>query len=50
MRTPPPDMWCDCAALDAPLSAVSVPANADVDQLGRFDARGDVVVWIGFDD
>ena len=50
MRTPPPDMWCDCAALDAPESAVRVPANAEVDQLGRLDARGEEVFWAGLDE
>lgn len=39
-----------CVALDAPDSAVSVPANADVDQVGRFDARGDVTLGTGFVD
>lgn len=37
---PPPCTWCDCVALEAPDNAVSVPANADVDQLGRFDDSG----------
>lgn len=39
-----------CVALDAPDSAVSVPANADVDQVGRLDARGDVTLGTGFVD
>ena len=50
MRTPPPCMLYDCATLDAPDKAVSVPANAEVDQLGRFDASGDVVVCTGFEE
>jgi hypothetical protein len=43
--TPPCE--CDCGALDAPDKAVNVPANADVDQLGRLAARGDAVDGIG---
>lgn len=39
-----------CAVLDAPDNAVSVPANADVDQLGRFDAKGEVTDCTGFDE
>ena len=37
-------------ALDAPESAVSVPANAEVDQVGKLDARGDVALGTGFVD
>ncbi len=37
-RTEPPLVVC--VALDAPDSAVRVPANADVDHVGRFDANG----------
>lgn len=39
-----------CVALDAPDSAVSVPANADVDHVGRFAASGEVTVCAGFSD
>lgn len=39
-----------CVALDAPESAVRVPANADVDHVGRFAARGDDAVGAGFVD
>lgn len=46
--TAPPDVcW---VALDAPDNAVRVPANALVDQVGRFDASGDVTVATGLDD
>jgi hypothetical protein len=48
IRTAPP-LVC-CVALDAPESAVSVPANADVDHVGKFDARGDVTLGTGFVD
>jgi len=44
-RTAPPVVCC--VALDAPESAVSVPANALVDQVGRFEASGDVTVGTG---
>ena len=30
-----------CVVLDAPDSAVRVPANADVDHVGRLDDNGD---------
>lgn len=50
MRAPPPCTWYACAALGAPESAVNVPANAEVDQLGRFAARGDVVLGAGFEE
>ncbi|KAJ3485350.1 hypothetical protein NLI96_g5010 [Meripilus lineatus] len=36
--------------LDAPDNAVRVPANADVDQLGRFDANGEVTDCTGFEE
>ena len=47
-RTEPPLVVC--VALDAPDSAVRVPANADVDHVGRFDANGDVTLGTGFVD
>jgi hypothetical protein len=34
----------------APDSAVNVPANADVDQVGRLDDSGEVVLGAGLDD
>ena len=43
-RTPP--AVC-CVVLDAPESAVSVPANAEVDQFGRFADNGDVMLGAG---
>ena len=43
---PPPDVWC--AAPDAPDNAVSVPANAEVDQDGRFADKGDDTLAAGF--
>jgi hypothetical protein len=39
-----------CVALDAPDSAVRVPANALVDHVGKFDAKGLETVAAGFDD
>ena len=47
MRAPPPCAE-DCATLDAPERAVRVPANAEVDQEGRFADRGDGATWAGF--
>jgi hypothetical protein len=44
-----PPLVC-CVALDAPDNAVSVPANALVDHVGRLDARGVVTPPAGFDD
>ena len=43
----PPPAPC-CPALDAPDNAVNVPANAEVDQVGRFDESGEVIVGAGF--
>jgi hypothetical protein len=46
IRTEPPVVcW---GALEAPDNAVSVPAKADVDHVGRLAARGDVTVITGF--
>ena len=39
-----------CVALDAPDSAVSVPANALVDHVGKFEAKGLETLAAGFDD
>lgn len=45
MRTAPPAAWC--VALVAPDNAVRVPANADVDQVGRLDESGEDTVGAG---
>lgn len=46
IRTEPPVVcW---GALEAPDNAVSVPAKADVDHVGRLAARGDVTLITGF--
>lgn len=48
IRTGPPVVcW---GALEAPDNALSVPAKADVDQVGRLVARGDVTLTTGFVD
>lgn len=39
-----------CAALGAPDNADNVPAKAEVDQLGRLEARGEATDWAGFDE
>ena len=49
IRTPPPAAFV-CATLDAPDSAVNVPANALVDHEGRFADRGAGADAAGFDD
>lgn len=46
----PPCPCCAWLALAAPDKALNVPANAEVDQLGRFEARGEDVAWEGFDE
>lgn len=51
---PPPTLVCPlvdcCVVLDAPESAVNVPAKADVDHVGKLAARGEVTVCVGFED
>ena len=45
IRSAPPEVcW---VALDAPERAVRVPANADVDHVGKFEAKGDVATAAG---
>lgn len=48
--TIPPCPWCACVAAVAPDNALRVPANADVDQLGRLEAKGDATVCDGLEE
>ena len=41
-------MGAACWTLDAPESAINVPANADVDHVGKFDDNGELMLAAGF--